>query len=122
MIGRDDVVLIYTDRLLSTPPLVPGNDPQLRYMKRFLPCGEEQHDAACGNGRYALNIAEKGCPNIAGIDLLPIIATKSASICAHKQAHLGIDQLANIGIETPNWPIGHPGIQQYETWTDDAKT
>ena len=78
MIDRDEIVRIYTDWLLSVPQVVPDGDPQLTYLERFLPCDKEQHilDAACGNGRYAFNLAGKGYRSITAVDLFPAIDTK----------------------------------------------
>jgi SAM-dependent methyltransferase len=71
--NREDIRSIYKDMLFGDDEklTVPDNDPQLSFIRRYLPDSRQSKilDAGCGNGRYMHKLKDMGYGEVYGIDL-----------------------------------------------------
>lgn len=79
-LDHKSIETIYSDRLLKGP-IHPANENEepLQFIKSWLPKNKEEKilDAGCGNGRYALAVANAGNYDLTAIDLFESIDTSS---------------------------------------------
>lgn len=78
MLNKKDIETIYVDRLLKAS-IQPANENEepLMFIKSWLPENKAEKilDAGCGNGRYALAVANAGYSDLTAIDLFEKIDT-----------------------------------------------
>ena len=71
MIETDRIGKIYEEILPDGRLVLPEDDPQMMYIRSFLPESKRARilDAGCGNGQYALQLCNDGYKNIYAVDL-----------------------------------------------------